>query len=152
MSNFTTVYDTVRSKLATLFPSKIEIPMPDNLPDNGDNMLKDSYGVTVGPGDTREWTYDQFLIDRQFGVVLTEEVHIKKDSKDELITAKKAITEDAVSIMQEFDAADQLGIDANIQNIVIGNVTPVELVPGMERTFLTTTVFFIISIAEDRNT
>ena len=150
-SKVTTVYNQIRTKLATLFSSKSEIPFPEDLLNNDDNFLRNGYGVLIRDAIPAVFTQNEYYLNRVFGIILTKEVVGTKESTEAIKTCRLDLAEEQVTLINEFDAADQLEIDSSIEILSIANVSPIEIVPGNDR-ILMTTVFFTIGISETRNT
>ncbi len=147
MSNISTIYDSVRSNIATLFTSKIELINPDNLIENSDIILKDSFGVMIGPGIPLTFLNSEYLEQRSFNVILTKEVKSTENNKTPLITAKKALLEEVTTMKQLFLNVSQLSIDSSVQMIDAGicsAITPI----NSKTNFISCSVEFLIQFSE----
>lgn len=152
MSNISTIYDQVRSTLATLFADKTELVNPDDLlVNNVDLVLKNAFGVIIGSASPVPFDQVQFYELRNFTIVFTEEVQHVEGDKAPLITIKKNILEDLVTVKKDFLSIDQIGVETNIQIIELGESTDVSFIPNSEK-FLTSSVTFAIGISETINT
>lgn len=151
MSNFSTTYDQIRSVLATLFSDKGELESPDNLIDNVDQVLTNGFGVIVGPAVPQDFDYADFLEDRDFTIVFTEEVRAIPGDKSPLLTIKKNMIEDQVTLKKDFLSSDQIGVSSSVQRIELVSATGVDFIPGKEN-ILTTSVTFAVGISETINT
>lgn len=147
-TNFTTVYNQVRTELATLFPSAKELPIPDRLEDNSDPFLLLSYGVIVGEGISRlDFDNSEYLEDRKFIVVLTRMVKTTDHSGSALITAKLAMIEDAVTMKRDFLNLAQIGVPSAIQKIDLDGDSGINFIEDKPN-FITCSVTFLIGISE----
>jgi len=100
MSKFSDVYDTLRTRVATLFPNKTLIPYAYSLIDNPNVLLKDGYGFKVGSGSDGETSNDfESTVNRSISIVFTSEVlGFNSIESTDLITKTKAIIDDMYTL------------------------------------------------------
>lgn len=140
MSKITTVYDTIRTAMNTLFPNKTEIPNPYSLSDNNDRLLMNGYGIAVGPtsvGELDTFKDHSYVVD--FDVIFTSSVITTADNPEPFVTQAKSVLEDSIISRLDMLDFDQLGIYNSIQRIDYAGTTGIE--------FINSTKFNIIYIA-----
>lgn len=132
MSNFSTVYDfLIGTTIPALsgFSSKTQIPNPYDIQYNDKNFLRNGWGILVGASSETDYQeYNFTRVGQELGIILTREVQGTEHNKTPLETATKLLIEDAVAIRLDFYNADQLTLDANIENIVFLGRSPVQYV------------------------
>jgi len=149
MSKITTVYNTILTKVAGLFPSKTKIPLPESLPDNDNNLLRDGYGVMVGASTISALdTFKDSNISREFTIVFTEELIRTNHDADSRDTVLLSILEDMVTLKQDFLNFDQLGIDSSIEKVTFVGSSGVEYANIDDFSIMTMNITFSIDISE----
>jgi hypothetical protein len=149
MSNISTIYDTLLSRMLAIFPAKTRIPNAYDLPSNGNVFLRDSWGLKVSSSTSFEMEFNTYANDREFSVVLTKEV-IKTDTQtDQIDTVSKSLLEDVNTLQKELINSYQLGIYSSIQLITLGSTTGITEVFATFEKFLTIEVSFNIKLSED---
>ncbi len=93
MSVETTVYDGILSKLSTVLSSHLIIPFPYDLESNTETILRQSYGLVVGPGVNPKTVVScQKSQERLYIIVITRQTFASSlTTKD---TAAKNLLED----------------------------------------------------------
>lgn len=108
MSNYSTVFDGVISRLASLYPSKTIIPNPYSLEDNQHTFLRDSYGLRLGPSETftRSMNHYTFNVSYNF-VYAREHIYLTNDETSFNDTVKLLI-EDYRALHKDICAQEML--------------------------------------------
>lgn len=150
MSKISTVYDTVRSALATLFPNKTEIPNPYSLADNNDRLLLDGVGLRVGNQviGTLETLKDSIII-RDFSVIFTKHVMATADNPDPIIVETKNILEDSVIARLDLLDFDQMGIDLSVEKIDYLGSSGIEFINSGKFNIISLVNTFSFEISEE---
>lgn len=149
MSRVSTVYDTILSVMATLFPNKTRIPNAYNLPNNNELFLRDGWGLRMDSGSQQSSEFCNFRLERGFTIVFTREV-LKTDSQTtNEDTAVKALLEDVYTVQKDFLNVDQFGAAASIDFVLIGSSSAVTEFMGEAERFKSIEASFLINITED---
>ena len=99
--NIVQIYDAIYALLATLYPNKIRIPNPYSLDDNNNAMLKNSYGVIMGPSiNTDQLQGSMIVMDRDCSIVLTKQIFDNNTDSTIRVTAEKEIITDMLAIIK----------------------------------------------------
>lgn len=146
MSNISTAYDELISKIQTLFPTKIRIYNPYELTDNPNLTLKDSWGVKLLTGEQVNQDYCDITIARGFSLVLTRVLPTTNKAED-FDNAAKAIVEDQQSFIQEIYKNGSFTV-GNLYEGSITNISGLEFIQEDEKKFLFCEVQFTITINE----
>ena len=137
MSNVSIIYDQIKVIIDTLFTgvdTKIKLPNPYLLEENPMGMLKNGWGMTVGPSERPDFEFKSILQAREFNLVLIREL-IRMDSDTTIFEdLEKVILEDVAIIQERFEQTNQIGIESNIENITLGSCSGIEFLQGDNET------------------
>lgn len=148
MSNVSTIYSQIVTKLGEVFPTHTRIPYAYSLPDNNSNFLKKSYGLTVGPANFVESEFCNRVSQREVTVIFTREV-LRVDSDFAPIDMiVNELLEDVNTVQGLFFSYEELGIEVNILKVDIEGVSGIEEVLANNAKFLTMAASFSIQIKE----
>lgn len=150
MTKITTVYDQILTTLATIFPDKMRIFDAYSLLDNPSFNLRDSYGLVVQATQASDLSEICSLRDdHTFQLVLTREI-IRQDSQITPVDIDvKLLLEDAFTARERLYRYDKIGLMSEIENVTLGQVSPVQRIRVDKGNFFTITVEFTVQIAED---
>lgn len=148
MSNISTVVDTIYTKLATLLPSEFRIPNAYSLEDNNRNFLEKGYGVIIGDANYEQFEFCNFMVARTIKVVFTREMFRVDAETTQTDAIVKELLENVVAVQKLFYSYDELGIEANIAKVEIGEVSGVETFVADRQNFLSMTASFSFNILE----
>lgn len=149
MSKFSTVYDQLRTELATIFPNKTEIPIPESLTQNDDNLLRDGYGLIVGPSTQGIIdTFKDTSTIHSFDIVLTRELIRLEHDTERKHTETKNLIEDLIGLRVSFLNFDQLTIEASIQKIDYNGMSEISFVNSDKFDIISASINFNIEITE----
>ena len=148
MSNFTTIYDRMRVEIAAHFSSARELPNPENLEENADQILNNGYGIIVGPATVlTDFDNTEYYEEREFQIVFTRVIKTTDNNVAPLVTAKKNLIEDTVTLKKDWLNADQLTVDSSVQTVKLGDSSGIEFITNKPN-FIKTTIKFIVGISE----
>lgn len=110
MSTISSIYDALQTLVGTtLFPTKLELVNPIDIPANADQILKNGWGIAVGnASNTFRQVSCQLSISRSFTFTLTrqiEAIHIDTAAR---ATTEKALLEDHYTLIKELEKNAQL--------------------------------------------
>jgi hypothetical protein len=72
MSTISTIYDTIQTTVATLFPLKLELSDPLNIENNDDKTLANGYGIQLGSAvNSNRQLCNTYSVQRDFIVTIT---------------------------------------------------------------------------------
>lgn len=149
MSNFTTVYDRIRTELATLYPSKTELPYPYFLEGNPFGFLVDGYGLVVNEsilGELNEFCSS--AVKHNISIVLTREVVRMEGDVEPMHTQTKTLIEDLVSLRVKFLENEQLTIGSAIQAVNFVGMSPVIFINGDKSDIISASITFSFELSE----
>jgi hypothetical protein len=150
MSNFTTVYDRIRTELSTIFSGKTEIPIPEEIGQNNVNLLRDGYGLITSlatPGIFNEFKSTSSI--HNFEIVLSRELKMLENDPEPRHVQIKALIEDLVSLRVSFLNNDQLTIYQSIQNITYEGMSEISYVNIDKNDIISASITFAVEITED---
>ena len=148
-TKISTIYDTIRTALASILTGKLEIPNPYSLDDNPIQFLKDGYGVVIGsgtPGAIQIYCLDSEA--RTFTIILTKEVYRLEVDSANLITESKNLLEDIRKVKNDMLAYDQLTIDTTIQKIDYTGGSGINFVSAGKHNLIYADISFSIEYTE----
>lgn len=149
MSKITTIYDAIVTNMATLFPNKTRIKNPYSMSDNMAQFLYDGWGMKIGSAIPEEFEFSKLKVDRTFTIVLSRELITLDTDTDPLDTVSKAFLEDIYSVQNLFFAYDELGIEASIMRVELGDASEIQQVVVEKQSILYMEVSFIFNVIED---
>ena len=155
MSKITAVYNQIIAKLEELFPQTndenayFRIPNPYNLEDNNYNFLRKGWGLKVGTASPTPFEGCNFLFGRTFSVVFTREADHVESENTETDDASLELLEDVQAVQQLFFSYNELGIEAQIASVDLGDATGVESFIADKENFLSMEVTFTFNIVEN---
>jgi hypothetical protein len=126
MSKISTVFDTISTDLATLFPTKTDIPYPESLSDNPETLLRNGYGVTFEGSTLNGDEFCGYAIDYNFKIILTKEFVDFDSNYSNDDTTKKELLEDVYLVQKDFYNVDKIGLGDNVERISLGSVSPIQ--------------------------
>ena len=148
-SNITPIYNAIISQLGTLFSSKTRIPNPYSLSDNMAQFLDNGYGLRVGPASPAEpFEFCSLLVGHTFTVVLTKELQKLDTEFAQLDSVVLAFLEDIVSVQNLFYSYSELGIEANIAKVDVGERSALEQVNTDKFSYVTMSQSFTFFAVE----
>lgn len=149
MSKITTVYDTLLTVIAAIFPEKTRLFDPYTLTDNPEHICRDGYGVRKGDTSFEAAEFKSFMDAHGFEVVLTREVVRAESQVTPLDDQVKALLEDAFELRERVYRYDELGITTDITAVNLEGVSGVEQFVAGRGKFLSVGVSFRILVQED---
>ena len=149
MSKISTIFDTLLTTIAALYPSKTRIPNPYIIDDNSNQFLRDGYGLRISPETPSDSEFCRFSRTRTFGIVLTKEVITTDSQTSQLDTASKALLEDVYTIQKDFMNYDQIGINDSIEKIDMLGTSAIEFYKGEFIDIISIEVLFNIQVTDD---
>lgn len=149
MSKITTVYNQILVKLSELYNGKTRIPNPYSIDRNNDNLLRDGYGLKVGAASFEPFEFCNFVVNREFSVILTREMFRLDSSTPEFDDRAVKLLEDVYEVQELFFNYNELGIDAEILKVDLGGVSEITTVNTDKSNFLSMEVSFTFSIKEE---
>lgn len=151
-SKFSNVFDSLVTRLASLYPSKTIIPYPYSLADNPNQFLVNGYGLKIGSGSNSDLTTDySSAVDRSVSVVLTREVYGFTGIQTNLNTQIKALFDDMYDLKNDLLDLSRVSPMFNGEAIEYENDSGIEEVISGEQRFVSLEVFFSFDLTQEIN-
>jgi len=104
MSHISTIYDTVRTRMATLFPTYKELPYPGSLEFNDGLFLTNGWAVQIGDAtNTRRLLSCQFSISRNLSITITRKSFAVDRDITTRVAAEKGLLEDQYTMIKDLE-------------------------------------------------
>lgn len=136
MSKISTVYDTLLTLVPSLYSGKTELILPYDLDQNPEHLLRNGWAVRDVATSPLDGSFHTFVDGHGYEIVFTREIVKTIDQVTPLHSAYKLLKEDMVVLRKRLMQPDQLGIEASIERVVLGNTTPPETIFAEQRNFL----------------
>ena len=150
MSNFTTVYDQIRTEMAAAFSTKAEMAMPDDITRNPEPLLYDSWGLITGPSTLGNFNLlKNSSEDRVFSIVFCRSLHRTVSNPDHYHTAVKALFEDCVTIRKIMVDFDRISQPAAAIQVRYEGTSGTDFAFDDKHNYVTATIDFSITITEE---
>ena len=149
MSKISTVVDTVRTAVTTLFANRREMSNPYSIEDHPQHVLDSGFGIAVtsmGQSDT-DWLKSS-NVSYTFEIILTNIIVKLESDRDKYYDGLKVLLEDELTLRQDLLAGDQLGIQASINKVDYVGTSGIEKVID-KNNHIYLSVAFDIDISED---
>ena len=151
MSSINQVYSTLRTAipLITGFTGKKEIPNPENLQDNNSNILKDGWGIIVGPsspwngGETCK-TMDEV----EFSIVVTKESFNSIADPSKAVTTNDTLLSNLNDVRVRLLDSDKLGIPQYLDMVTFTGASGIEFSKSDKYNIRAITINFTFLISE----
>lgn len=151
MTKITTVYNTLLTAIAAIFPEKTRVNDPYTLTDNPEHLLRDGYGLRKGDTQPADVDLCQFSDLHGFEVALSREV-VRAESQDTPLDDEvKGLLEDAFELRERLFRTDELGIPVDITQVSLGSVSAVSQFVTGKGKFISVTVAFNVQVTENFN-
>lgn len=147
-SKITTVYDQVRSVIATLLSSRTEIRDPEDLGSNPVHLLKNGWGVRGWASRSEPSQFNVFTEVKTVIIVLTKEYQQVANSTATYHANNKALLEDVYTLQKDFMNQDQIEIEASIERIDSVSTSEITKIDTGKENFRYIEVTFDIWITE----
>jgi hypothetical protein len=151
MSNINQVYSTLRTiiPLITGMTSKKELTCPESLRDNNSNILKDGWGIVVGPsnhfsGQELCRTMDQV----SFSIVVTKEAFNSIADPSKAFTVNDELLTNLSNIRVRLLDSDKLGIPQYLDMVEFNGASGIEFVNSEKYNIRSITINFNFLITE----
>lgn len=104
MSQISTAYDALNTRIAALLTSATRLPNPNKPDENAKLFLKNGYGVKIGPATSpRKHVGSQIALQREFSVVLVREFFALESSATGKSDMEKTLMEDQLTVLKDFE-------------------------------------------------
>ena len=148
MSKVSTIYDTMITRLAAIFPTKKRIPNPYNIGSNPQQYLDDGYGLALGTASQVNGQWCDMTIEQTFNIVLARKL-FKNDTDPVMFdNFVKALREDVVTLQKDFYNVNRLNIPADLDNLVLGSVSSINEISAGKFNVLSIEIPMIATIRE----
>lgn len=145
MSDVSTIYDSVITKVNTLFPGKARIHNPYELSDNPELITKDSWGLKVGSCEIVEMEFCNLSSSREYSILLIRQFATVGNKEDAFDVVSKLALEDQQTLMNNFHSPTELGQNLIIDKIDLTSISGIEFVQNNQKKYLYCEVTFRIT-------
>ena len=147
-TKISTVYPVLVSLLGTLFPTKTRIPYANDIQNNTDLFLRDGYGIWVEDVTLPIYQFNNYTCSYNIPIVLTKEIIHKDNDITNYDSGILSLLEDMNTLVKRLHNPDQIGQEANIENITVENVTPIQTIITENKKFFSITISLRLEITE----
>lgn len=148
MSNVSTVYDGIITKLDTLYPGKQRLHNPYEFSDDVELTLKDAWGLKVGQATQEVIEYCNLSVARNFSFVLVRQFATVGKKEDAFDSVSKGLLEDQQTFLNNFFSPTEIGISNIIDQITFDSIGGIDFVQTAQKKFLFCEISFKITISE----
>jgi hypothetical protein len=148
MSKISSVYDSIVSKVETLFPAKTRLHNPYEFSDNPEIIMKDCWGLKVSQATREEIEYCNLSIARDFSFVLIRQFASVGSKDDAFDSVSKFLLEDQQSFLNTFFSPTELGVANIIDKIEFDTIGGIDFVQTEQKKYLFCEIAFKITISE----
>ena len=110
MSAITNIYNVLETMIETALPTYSKIPNPYVVEDNPELLMETGYGLAIGPGNNTERLVGcKKTYEREFVIVLINEVTTTDTNLDQREALEKSIVEDHYKVFSAIEVDPDLG-------------------------------------------
>ena len=138
MSNFSSLYDAIVTRVSTVLPSHTRLPNPYKIDENAEPLLRQGWGLAMNSAtNTRRELSCRVSIRRDFVISIARKFYAVESNVDSKVSVEKSLVEDMILLIQDLCSNSSLpgafGIvtyesDAGI-NYVYGSKDPFLVLP-----------------------
>jgi hypothetical protein len=145
MSDVSTIYDAIITKVNTLFPSKARIHNPYELSDNPELITKDSWGLKVGTCEIVEMEFCNLSSKREYSILLIRQFATVGNKEDAFDAVSKLVLEDQQTLMNNLYSPTELEQNLIIDQIELNSVSGIEFTQNNQKKYLYCEIAFRIT-------
>lgn len=149
MSNINQVYSTLRTVVGTLFPNKKELTHPESLKDNNANLLKEAWGIIVGPSSpfgSQETCRTMDVV--EFSIVITKETFNSIADHGKAFNCNDALLKDMSDLRVRLLDSDRLGISNYLAMVQFTSASGIEFINSDKYNIRAITINFSFLVIE----
>lgn len=147
MSNVSTVYDNIITKIGTTISTYTRIPNPYEPSENPSLFMRKGYGVGFGAGrNTNRMVCDKVSISRAFTILLMNEVLTTEMNVSSRGSFEKSLLEDQFLLIQAFE--NDLTLSGACVKIAYSDDTGIQYVEGGSEKFILVETTFEVEYFE----
>jgi hypothetical protein len=127
MSDTSTIYDAIVTRMGTLFPNHKRIGNPYKPEENAEPILTMGWGLTVGEAvNTNRVLSNQFTVAREFALLVCRKAFHRESDAAARATTEKLILEDLYTLIKDFEINASLnGVAMNTKYLGDGGIEAV---------------------------
>jgi len=151
MSTPGTVRDSMVTKITTLYSSKTRIPKPRALDQNNDNLMKDGYGIYLGPTTTVDDSLGPHFVVKstEINVVISKKIYSKENDFTGEASVEDTLADERDAIINAVRDIISEGVDSNLVDLVYVGDDGGEFIFGDKNNYLAMTVNFAVQYKQD---
>lgn len=147
MSNISTVYDAILTRLGSLFPTKTRMPNAYSEIDNAEHLFRDAYGLRYDGDSLAIQEFNAISSDHNFTVIFYREAVRVENEFATLDVVVKNLLEDASITKKDFYEVDGIGTTA-AKKITPSSTSGITQVYSDKNNFFKIEIPFTITIDE----
>ena len=114
MSDISTVYDAIVTRMGTLLPNHKRITDPYDIEKNNEQFLNQGWGLALGPSFNGELFLSQKLTyQRNFVITITRKAYSREFDVESKATTEKLLMEDIFTVTSDFTVNSTLSTATN---------------------------------------
>ncbi|MEY3882115.1 MAG: hypothetical protein RIQ94_2911 [Pseudomonadota bacterium] len=145
MSDISTIYDAIITKVDALFSGKLRIHNPYELSDNPELITKDSWGLKVETCDIEDMEFCKLTTTRQFAILFIRQFATIGNKEDAFDAVSKLILEDQQTLLNNLYSPTELDQNSIIDKIDIVNISGIEFTQSNQKKYLFCEIGFKIT-------
>lgn len=103
MSNFSTLYDAIVTRIETVLSSHVRLPNPYKIEENTETYLRLGWGVAMTSAtNTKRELSCRVSIRRDFVVTITRKFYAVESNVSNKVSVEKALIEDMILLIHDF--------------------------------------------------
>lgn len=151
MSRISDIYDTIVSRLETLYPSHTKLTNPHKPEENNQKAMIQGYGLRFGVAEnTNRCIGGKLSIQREVTVIFTRKIYAKEQDLPPKQTTEKTIFEDQYLMIKDAETYPDLE-DTDIAKFVFTNDSGLEYIFTNKDNFIKLETSFLMEYFENLN-
>ena len=149
MSNVNATYSQLKNVIGLLFPGKKILTHPESLKDNNSLLLKNGWGIIVGPSNpfpSQETCRTMDVI--EFSIVLTKETFNSNADSSKAFDCNNSLLQELSDLRVRLLDSDKLGIPNNLAMVQFQGASGIEFINSDKYNFRSITASFSFLVIE----
>lgn len=153
MSNISTAFDAIKTKMGTLFPSHIQLSNPYDIEENTTASLELGWGVALGPGTNSNRNLScNMSIQRTITMTLTRRRYANELDTESKESAEKSLLEDHYTLIKAMEKEGTLNSTVSgIARFFYASDNGIEVIVAESDSYIKLSTVFELEYFEDLN-
>lgn len=147
MSDVSTVYDAIITKVNALFPNKTRIHNPYELSDNAEIVMKDAWGLKTNAAERVDIEFCNLSISREYSFIFIRQFPTVGAAKDAFDSITKSLLEDQQTFLNNIFSPTELGVQSIVDEIRINTIGGIESTTTDQKKYLSLETTFTITLS-----